>query len=63
VRSRINSRSIWARRFEETEELIAYLAAEIATRRLDEKFVRERLIRWEMASLLLGWNRFRRASP
>jgi hypothetical protein len=50
-------------RFEETNELVDYLRGEMATRRLDEEFVRNRLIRWEMALLLLGWKKFRRAFP
>jgi len=44
-------------RLEGASELIAYLAKKIVTRRLDEKFVRDQLIQWEMASLLLNWKK------
>ena len=41
-------------KLEEAKELIVYLAKEISIRRLDENFVRDPLIRWEMSSLLLN---------
>jgi 5'-3' exonuclease len=53
----------WLLRLEETPEFIEDLRGRIASPVLNEEFVRSQLIKWEMASFILGWKKFRRAFP